>query len=106
MTKIKTISYDDYLRLAGLLALADDHRRMLQAIERSACAISGDDPERGGHTSDAIWSQGYSAQRLLELMGIAVPIPPPTITTPEDAARQAAGAMRIVKRFPGELFPE
>lgn len=104
MTKI--ITYDDYLRLCGLLALAADHRKMLEAIDRSACAITGQNPEDGGHTSDTIWGQGYSPQRLLELLDIPVPTPPPATTTPEDAARAAAGAMRIVKRFPGELFPE
>jgi hypothetical protein len=71
---MKTISYDDYLRLVGLLALAADHRRMLEAIERSACTITGDEPAEGGHTGDAIWGgSDHTPARLLELLGIAVP---------------------------------
>jgi hypothetical protein len=98
---IKTITYDDYLRLIGLLTLAADHRRMLDAIEHSALRITGEEPN--GHTSDCVWGQDYSAQRLLELLDIAAPTLP--ATTPEDAAGQTAHAMRIVGRA-RELLPE
>jgi hypothetical protein len=89
------MTYDDYLRLVGLLKLAADHRKVLEWIERSACALTGE--EKDGHTSDIVMG-GYdrTAAQLLELLGIAVPTP---ATTPEDAARQAAGAMRIAKQF-------
>lgn len=103
---MKTITYDDYLRLVGLLTLAADHRKALGDIERSAAAITGDRPEAGGHTSDAVWTDGYDAQRLMDLIEISVLTPPTPTTPPETAARQAAGAIRIVKRFSGELFPE
>jgi len=89
----KTMTYDDYLRLVGLLKLAADHRKVLEWIERSACALTGE--EKDGHTSDTIWGQDYSPEKLLELLGIAVPAP----TTPEESSRQAAHAMRIVKQF-------
>jgi hypothetical protein len=94
----KSLSYDDYLRLAGLLALAADHRRMLEAIDRAACAITGDEPAAGSHTSDAVWSGDRSLADVLMLLGITTPKPPPATTTPEDASRQAASAMRIVQR--------
>jgi hypothetical protein len=98
----KTLTYDDYLRLCGLLTLAADHRRMLQAIERSACAITGQAIEDGGHTSDAIWGEGYSPERLMELLGIPVPTPMATLA---EADQTIGKAMRIVGRVK-ELFPE
>ena len=97
-----TMPYDDYLRLTGLLTLAADHRKILEAIERSACAITGQQVEDGGHTSDAIWTPGYSTDRLLRLLGREVPTP---TTTPEDVERQAVQALRFIDRAK-ELFPE
>lgn len=96
------LTYDDYLRLTGLLTLAADYRKMLDAIEQSACAITGQTPLAGGHTSDAVWVDGYSADRLLQLLGIPVPAPP---TTPAEVERTTAGAMRVIGRA-RELFPE
>ncbi len=91
---MKTISHDDYLKLVGLLTLAADHRKQIDAIEHAALALLGE--ELGGHVSDEIWvGQHGSAQRLLEVLGIRVEQP---ATTPEEAGRQAAGAMRIVKQ--------
>lgn len=99
-----TLTYDDYLRLTGLLTLAADYRKMLDAIEQSACAITGQTPLAGGHTSDAIWVDGYTPQRLLELLGIPVPTPPaPTLA--EIVDRQMGNAMRMIGRA-RELFPE
>jgi hypothetical protein len=98
----KTLTYEDYLRLTGLLALAADHRRMLQAIERSACAITGQEVEDGGHTSDAIWCDAYTPERLLRLLGI--PVPPPTDSL-ADVDRTMGNAMRLIGRA-RELFPE
>jgi len=86
---VKTLTYDDYLRLTGLLVLAADHRRMLESIEQSALSITGE--EKDGHTSDCIWGQDYSPEHLLELLSIPLPTP----STPH----QAAGAMSIVKQF-------
>lgn len=103
-----TLTYDDYLRLTGLLALAADHRRQLQAIERSACALTGQQIEAGGHTSDAVWVDGYDVQRLLRLLSIPVPPAPPAPTAAAmlaDIERQAAGAMRVIGHIK-ELFPE
>lgn len=68
----KTISYDDYLRLVGLLTLAADHRKALGDIERSACALTGQTPGAGGHTSDEIWGQERGVQGLLEVLDIVV----------------------------------
>lgn len=97
------MTYDDYIRLTGLLTLAADHRRMLSAIERSACAITGQEIEAGGHTSDAVWVEDITPQRLLELLGIPVPAMP--ASTLADVDRQVAGAMRLIGRA-RELFPE
>lgn len=67
----KTISHNDYLQLLGLLKLAEDHRKALKDIERSALAILGDN--EGGHASDVVWGgYPYSPAKLLELLGIGV----------------------------------
>lgn len=68
----KIISYDDYLRLVGLLTLAADHRKAMADIHRSACAITGEEPYAGGHTDDAIWGDTYDLRRLLEVLDIDV----------------------------------
>jgi hypothetical protein len=93
----KTISQDDYLRLLGLLTLAADHRKALEAIERSACAITSVAPEAGTHTSDTVWG-GYllSTDELLSLLDITVEQPS---TTPEQAGEQMGKAMDIAWRF-------
>lgn len=66
----RAISYDDYLRLLGLLTLAADHRRALEAITRSAGAITLEG-NLAGHTDEAVWS-GLSVDELLERLGITV----------------------------------
>jgi hypothetical protein len=67
--KKATITQDDYLRLCGLLALAADNRAMLDSIEHSALALTGD--HAGGHTTDVIWGGTQASPlRLLELLGI------------------------------------
>lgn len=92
MTK-KTISQDDHLRLVGLLTLAADHRKALDAIERSACGITGQRP--GHHTSDVVWGGDLDADQLLDVIGITVEQP---TTTPEEAGEQARRAMDIARR--------
>lgn len=69
---MKTISYDDYLRLLGLLTLAADHRKEMDAILRSACAITGDEPNAGGHTDDVIWGGNRDIHGLLDVLSITV----------------------------------
>lgn len=98
---MKTISHDDYLRLLGLLVLAESHRQALTDIERSARAITGD--QELGHTDQEIWGGDYGVQHLLELLEISVKAPPRPATTPEDAARQAGRAEQIAEAF-GDLF--
>lgn len=71
----RAINYDHYLRLCGLLALAEDRRRELKQIERSARRIVGE--EEGGHVVDAVWG-GYemNAAQLLAKLDIPVPSAP------------------------------
>jgi hypothetical protein len=98
MTK-KTISQDDYLRLVGLLTLAEDHRKAIEAIERSACAITGETPSGAGgtHTGDTVWGgYHYSVDELLRLLDITVEWPS---TTPEQAGEQMGKAMDIAERI-------
>jgi hypothetical protein len=91
----KTISQDNYLRLVGLLTLAADHRKGLEDINRSACALTGEAP--GYHTTDTIWG-GYqhSVDDLLHLLEITVEQPS---TTPEQAGEQTKQAMEIAERI-------
>lgn len=98
------MTYDNYLRLIGLLTLAADHRKMMQALERSACAITGDDVD-GGHTADAIWGDTHDAASLLRVLGIPVPTVPPPTTTPAEVEQQMGNALRMIGRAK-ELFPE
>lgn len=72
-TAMRTISYDDYLRLVGLLTLAADHRRVLRGIERAACGITGDADDAGSHTGDTVWGGSRdTADGLLAVLGITV----------------------------------
>lgn len=66
----QVISYDDYLRLLGLLTIAADHRRALEAITRSAAAITAEDG-LAGHADEAVWN-GLSVDDLLKRLGIVV----------------------------------
>lgn len=77
---MKTITYDDYLRLLGLLTLAESHRKALEAIERAAWALLDSTPQgdveserRGSHISDEIWG-GYhrGVAELLRVLEITV----------------------------------
>ena len=90
----KTISPDDRLRLVGREREQADHRRALEAIERSACALLGDTPD--GHISDVVYG-GYdrTADELLAVLGVTVAQP---TTTPEAAGEQARQAVDIARR--------
>lgn len=68
---MKGMSYDDYLRLVGLLTLAADHRKSMEAIERSAMALVGE-TETGGHVGDAVWGNAHDAASLVCVLGITV----------------------------------
>lgn len=95
---VKTISYDDYLRLCGLLALAADHGKALKAIEHSALGITGEQP--GSTTSDAVWGGYiYTAAELLDNLEIAVTPAPVPATTPEQVEQQVRNAVNIARRF-------
>lgn len=71
-----TISQDDYLRVIGLLKLANDHTLALKDIEKNIAELVGA-PDEGhgycyfGHVSDAI-CESYSAHELLDKMGIKI----------------------------------
>jgi hypothetical protein len=68
----QTITYDDYLRLCGLLKLAADHRHELELIDRTACALFG--IATGSLVSDEVWagSPHGDAEPLLAVLGITV----------------------------------
>ncbi len=67
----RVITRSDYLQLIGLFALARDHLAALREIERVACAITGDEPGAGTHTTDAVWGEEDLAH-LLDVLGIEV----------------------------------
>ena len=75
-----TITQEERLQLAGLLALGADLRKQWKALERAAFAITQEldsegnltiEPWSGGHTGDAFY-EGYSADDLLRRLGIRV----------------------------------
>lgn len=84
-TEKTEISRDEYLQLWGLLALAKHHEEALTEIERAACAITGEEIQMG-HTSDHVYgaSGDWSADRLLEVLGITVAATPTPETTDHD----------------------
>jgi hypothetical protein len=70
---MKTITRSEYLQLLGLHALAKRHVEQLNDIERAACAITGQIPLAGTHTSDAIWNANDdTVDALLERLEITV----------------------------------
>lgn len=54
-----------YLQVVGLLALASTHRKAMEDIEASICAIVGEKPNTGSHVGDAVYS-GHDADTLIE----------------------------------------
>lgn len=75
-TEKTEISYDDYLRLEGLLTLARDARAQLEAIEQSVRGIMEETDDLNGHSGDAVWS-GYTAQQLLQKSDVVILSPEP-----------------------------
>lgn len=63
---MKTISKEDHMKLIGLLTVAAQHQSALEAIERAACEITGDEPQSGGHTGDAVYA-GYGPQNISDV---------------------------------------
>lgn len=77
-TEKTEISYDDYLKLEGLLVLGHAANEQTHQIARSIARLLGeDDPisgDRPGHAFDAI-VEGYNARELLRKSQIAI-LPP------------------------------
>jgi hypothetical protein len=63
------ISYDDYLRLRGLLTLADDHRRVMEQLEGSVKRLLQTESDI---VSDEVWGFSRGADDLLRKLDIAV----------------------------------
>jgi hypothetical protein len=68
---MKKITKDDYLKLAGLLSLAPRHNQALVDIEAAVCSITGDEPNSGSHSGDAVYND-YTADELLKKLEIEV----------------------------------
>lgn len=71
---MKTISYQDYLQIVGLMALAKHHNDMLAQIEETAGRLLGEEKEYGqyGHISDQVFCREPDADTLLKKMEITV----------------------------------
>jgi hypothetical protein len=63
------ISNDDYLKLRGLLALADDHRQAMEQIEGSVKRLLQTESDI---VSDEVWGFHHGANDLLRKLDIAV----------------------------------
>lgn len=74
-TEKTEISYDDYLRLEGLLTIGRDLEQQTERVIQSIRGILGED--ENGHAADAVYN-GYTARVLLEKSDIDVlpPAPP------------------------------
>lgn len=80
----RTITRTDYYALLGLLKLAEQHNTALDNIVAAACQITGElkddgSAERGGHTSDMLFSPDYrSLDEVLRLLDITIEDTAPT----------------------------
>lgn len=70
---MRTISREDFYKLEGLLALSKQHNFAMDAIQKAAGDITGEEGDCGyyGCTTDAIWN-GESAEQLLNKLEIEV----------------------------------
>lgn len=71
-TEKTTITKSEYLQLLGLKMLADESSRHQQELLKSASKITGEEHDRGGHTSDLIYDQNTSVNHALKMLGITV----------------------------------
>ena len=71
---MKKITKEQYVQLVGLMCLAKQSTNELNNIEKAACAITGEEPNKGSHTSDEVYAaRGEpNADALLERLGIVV----------------------------------
>lgn len=72
----KTITTAERLQLIGLLALAADLSKQIQAIERATATLLNESDEGAGsgyfgHVTDAVYGS-HGADKLLRLLDIAV----------------------------------
>jgi hypothetical protein len=77
MTTKTTLSYEDYLKLLGLLTLARGHNKALADITRAVVEITGEmsDSATGvSHSSEAVVCD-YEAHDLLRRLGLSVAPP-------------------------------
>lgn len=73
MSESRKITRSQELQLIGLMTLAETHNAALRDIESAALAITGEDREGSGHTSDAVYGS-RSVQELLGVLGISVEV--------------------------------
>lgn len=72
---ITTLNQSQYLQAVGLLTLAAQHYKQMQAIEKSLAELLEMEPDAGGcydHVSDAIWSGELDLNLLLRKLNISV----------------------------------
>lgn len=71
---MKTIKKEDYLKLVGLLTIAEAHYLAFSFIEKTIANLLGEKKELGGygHISDMLWCGEFDADSLLEKMDIKV----------------------------------
>lgn len=65
------ISYEDYLKLEGLLVLGREANKECDRIVRAVAGIVGENPDDPAHAADAVYSS-YSARELLRKSDITV----------------------------------
>lgn len=70
-TEKTEISYEDYLKLEGLLVLGREANKECDRIVRAIAGIVGENPDDPAHSADAVYS-GYTARELLQRNTITV----------------------------------
>lgn len=71
VTETKTISRSDYLKLVGVLTLAQSHNKALKDLEKIAAELVGEEHEYGGLSSDAVYGE-RDADSLLGGLNITI----------------------------------
>lgn len=73
---MRKVSYEDYLKLEGLLALAHSHSRQLKHIEKAIVEVLNEKEDENcdgyyGHVSDFVYDSNYrTGKELLKNLNI------------------------------------
>lgn len=79
LSAVRYISYNDFLKLHGIIKLANDKVKELTDLEKAALSIVKEvdhngrtvSENDGGHVSDTVWGE-RDVNQLLDILGIDI----------------------------------